>query len=99
MQKDLAFDVNPMLSGLLLQALQHAIHFLAGKEMEVLQKVPVKSILLRRSLWHVNTEKPEWSEIWQHEAYTEQRNIIHNYQIHRHFFQQFQNPLQGVFDS
>lgn len=45
-QKDLAFDVNPMLSGLLLQALQYAIHFLAGKEMDVLHKVPVKSILL-----------------------------------------------------
>lgn len=32
-QKDLAFDVNPMLFCLLLQALQCAIHFLSGKEM------------------------------------------------------------------
>lgn len=54
-QKDLAFDVNPMLFCLLLQALQHAIHFLAGKEMDVLHKVPVKSTVLRRPPWHVNS--------------------------------------------
>lgn len=31
-QKDFAFDVNPMLFCLLLQAVQYAIHFLTGKE-------------------------------------------------------------------
>lgn len=37
-QKDLAFDVNPMLFCLLLQALQYAIRFLAGKETDVLSR-------------------------------------------------------------
>lgn len=35
--------------------MQYAIHFLAGKEMDVLHKVPVKSTVLRRSPWHVNS--------------------------------------------
>jgi len=59
-QKDLAFDVNPMLFCLLLQALQYVIHFLAGKEMDYclesaceihpIQKVTVACKFLKKRL-------------------------------------------------